>query len=162
MDANITDATAEDVLEILALQKLAYQSEAEIYRNHDLPPLTESEAEIRDEFYHRQFLKAVVDNRLIGSVRAFSDGHTCFISRLVVHPDFQRRGIGTALMDAVERRFAAVHRYELSTGYRSAFNLHFYERRGYVVFREQDSDLGPTLMYLEKPAAARTIGSGNF
>jgi hypothetical protein len=35
----ILQATAADAVEILNLQKLAYQSEAKLYNNFDIPPL---------------------------------------------------------------------------------------------------------------------------
>jgi GNAT superfamily N-acetyltransferase len=46
---------------------------------------------------------------LVGYVSAFSDGaFSTFIGELVVHPRAQRRGIGTALLETVEHRFAGV------------------------------------------------------
>ena len=38
----ITQATAEDAAAILALQRLAYQSEAEVYGDFSIPPLTQT------------------------------------------------------------------------------------------------------------------------
>jgi hypothetical protein len=38
----ITQAAAADAAEILALQKLAYQSEAAIYQDYSIPPLTQT------------------------------------------------------------------------------------------------------------------------
>ncbi len=37
----------------------------------------------------------------MGSVRAFVKEETCYIRRLVVHPDFQNQGTGTRLMDEI-------------------------------------------------------------
>jgi GNAT superfamily N-acetyltransferase len=147
---DITEANIVDAPEILALQKVAYLSEAAIYRDDTLPPLTQNAIQIRDEFGQWQFLKAIANDRIVGSVRAQADGDTCFIGRLIVHPDFQRRGIGTALMQAVEARYPQVRRFELFTGYRSTSNLRFYQRRGYTIFKEKDSDAGPTLLFLQK------------
>ena len=42
-------ATIEDAKEILDLQKLAYRSEAEIYYDDTLPPLTQTREEIRND-----------------------------------------------------------------------------------------------------------------
>ncbi len=50
-----------------------------------------------------------IDGRLVGYVSAFSDGaFSTFIGELVVHPAAQRRGVGTALLEAVEAHFAGV------------------------------------------------------
>ena len=53
----ITHAQIEDAEEILELQKLAYQSEAVIYNDWSIPPLTETFEEIRAEFSKYTFLK---------------------------------------------------------------------------------------------------------
>ena len=50
--ANISDAA-----EILALQKLAYFGEAEIYNEFGIPPLTQTFAEILAEFDRSVVLK---------------------------------------------------------------------------------------------------------
>ncbi|MFD7029331.1 GNAT family N-acetyltransferase [Streptomyces sp. NPDC059917] len=48
------------------------------------------------------------DGILVGSVIAGYDGWRCSLYRLAVLPSHRRRGIGTALLDAAERRFLAV------------------------------------------------------
>jgi hypothetical protein len=82
----ITQATAADAEETLALQKLAYQSEAAIYQDYTIPPLTQTLAEIQAEFRRHHFLKAVTAGRIQGSVRAHMEQGTCHIGRLIVHP----------------------------------------------------------------------------
>ena len=101
----IKRARVEDAEAILALQKLAYLSEAEIYNNKSIPPLTQTLEEIRAEFDHQIFLKALIEGRIIGSVRAFQTQETCHIGRLAVHPDFQNWGIGSQPMNEIEGAF---------------------------------------------------------
>ncbi len=76
-------AAIEDAEQILRLQKMAYQSEAKIYHNYNIPPLTQTIAEIKEEFETQTFFKTVVENNIIGSVRAYSDETSCFIGRLI-------------------------------------------------------------------------------
>ena len=45
----IEQASAEDAAEILALQKLAYRSEAELYDDYTIPPLTQTLEEMHDD-----------------------------------------------------------------------------------------------------------------
>jgi len=147
----IEQAQVEEAEEILKLQKLAYQSEAEIYDDYTIRPLTESIGEIEAEFENQVFLKASVDDRrIIGSVRAYMRQGTCFIGRLIVHPDFQNRGIGTLLMQEIERRFGEAKRFELFTGYLSKRNIYLYEKLGYQIFKREKISENLELVYMEK------------
>jgi ribosomal protein S18 acetylase RimI-like enzyme len=98
MDISIVQASPDDAGEILALQNIAYQIEAKLNDDRTIPPLTETIPEIMSEFETKVFLKAMSADKIIGSVRATLDSGTCQIGRLIVHPDYQRKGIGTLLM----------------------------------------------------------------
>ena len=146
----IIHAERNDLPRILDIQRLAYLSEAAIYDDYSLPPLLQSLDEINLEFESKTFLKADVDGGLVGSVRASLVGAACVIERLIVDPEFQKRGIGSALLAHVELAFAQANRFELFTGSRSAANLRLYERHGYVRFREQTLSSAVTLVYMQK------------
>ena len=146
----ISLAAIEDAEQILELQKLAYQSEAEIYQDFNIPPLTQTISEIKEEFDSLTFLKAVDGTKIIGSVRARSDGNSCFIGRVIVHPDSQGNGIGTRLMNAIEEHFTDVRRYELFTGTRSTANIRFYDRLGYKPFKEMAVNESLSLVFMDK------------
>jgi len=147
---NITSATSDDAPAILALQHLAYQTEAALYDDPRLPPLLDTLADLAARFPTRQFLKAVCDGRIVGSVRAFQQGKTCFVERLIVHPNHRRQGIGTALLREIEARFPTARRFELFTGHKSASNLRLYRRLGYRPVRQQPASEKVTLVFLEK------------
>lgn len=49
-------------------------------------------------------LKVVADDWVVGFVAGDSRGHEAWIATLGVHPDYQRRGIGEALLAACEDR----------------------------------------------------------
>ncbi len=146
----ILRAKIADAAEILELQKLAYQSEAAIYDDRSIPPLTQTLAEIRDEFAGTVFLEHCSGGRIIGSVRVSLHEGTCAIGRLIVHPDFQRQGIGTQLMRAVESEFPSAKRFELFTGSKSTGNIRLYERLGYTIFRRKQLTPLVELVFMEK------------
>jgi ribosomal protein S18 acetylase RimI-like enzyme len=149
-DVILERATPADAPAILGLQKIAYASEADLYADRTLPPLTQTLDSLRAEFAGAVVLKAVAAGGIVGSVRARRDGDTWHIGRLVVHPDFQGRGVGTRLMHAIERESGDSHKLELFTGHRSARNIRLYERLGYVRSREQVVSPAITLVFMEK------------
>jgi phosphoribosylanthranilate isomerase/ribosomal protein S18 acetylase RimI-like enzyme len=150
LSLQIEPARREDAAEILSLQKSAYRSEAELYRDFSIPPLKQTLAEIEAEFATQRILKAASGGRIIGSVRGELRGGTCHIGKLIVHPEWQNRGIGSRLLCAIEERFPEAERFELFTGDRSVRNLHLYRKMGYTECRRQPLSDRIALVYLEK------------
>jgi ribosomal protein S18 acetylase RimI-like enzyme len=148
----ISVASPADAEAILALQKLAFQSEAKLYNDWSLAPLTQTIESLLEEFTRSMVLKATVDKRLVGSVRARQNGETCSIGSLIVHPEFQRQGIGSQLLRDIEAKFKGASRFELFTGHKSEANIRLYQRHGYVITRTQPRSKTVTLVFLEKRA----------
>lgn len=146
----IERAMISDAEEILILQKLAYRSEAEIYNDFNIPPLVQTPESIEKDFENQYFLKALMEGKIIGSVRAYTKEGTCYIGRLIVHPDFQNRGIGTDLMNEIERIINTCRRFELFTGDKSERNLYFYQKLGYKIFKKAKITDQTMIVYLEK------------
>ena len=151
----IEKATVSDAEELLALQKLAYRSEAEIYNDFSIPPLIQTLESMKEDFKNQLFLKAFLDGRIIGSVRAYSKEETCHIGRLIVHPDYQNRGIGTRLMNDIERIFNDCKRFELFTGDKSERNLRLYQELGYRIFKASKIMDQTNIVFLERKAETR-------
>ena len=145
----INKAITEDLESILQLQYIAYESEAQIYNDFSIQPLTQTLDEKIEEHNKGIILKAVVDNEIIGSVRGYENGKTVYIGKLMVHPDHQGKGLGKQLLSAIERTFPH-KRFELFTGSMSERNLHLYESLGYVRFKEEPYETGVLDVYLEK------------
>jgi ribosomal protein S18 acetylase RimI-like enzyme len=148
----IATASVDDAAEILALQKLAYQSEAQIYNDWSLPPLAQTLDSLIEEFAHTIILKATMADRIVGSVRARQEGDTCLIGRLVVHPEVQGQGIGSRLLRSIEARFGGAVRFELFTGSKSEANIRLYQRHGYTIAQTQPLSPIVSMVYLEKRA----------
>jgi GNAT superfamily N-acetyltransferase len=151
----ITRAEVADLPAILALQKLAFQTEAELYGDDSLPPLRQSLEELCEEHGRTIILKATEAGVIIGSVRALLREGTCLVGRLIVHPAHRRRGLGSALMQAIEATFPAAARFELFTGDRSVANQRLYHGLGYTELRRTHFPGAVTLVFMEKSAAPR-------
>lgn len=143
-------AQRDDLQSILELQQLAYQSEARLFNNVNIPPLLQTLAEVHEEFAMGTILKATRENgEILGSVRACKKEDTLYIGKLIVHPDVQGNGIGTALLREIES-ICPSERYELFTSSKSVANLRLYERVGYRKFREAQIADDLKFVYLEK------------
>ena len=146
----IKKAQKEDLEKILELQYLAYRSEAKLFGNMDIPPLKQTIEEVYDEFHKGTILKAVDDGGgIIGSVRAYQDGGTVYIGKLMVHPSKQGQGIGTQLLLEMEKQYLN-QRYELFTSTRSEKNIALYQKLGYEIFDEEQVTEELRFVYMEK------------
>jgi len=177
----VLQADKSDAPEILALQKIAYQSEAELYGDHSLPPMQQTLADLQADFEHTPervavlasgpdaaansrpaegrivFLKAVVNGKIIGSIRGFAVGQTAYLRRMIVHPYFRGRGIGRRLLQEIEKAFPEAKRFEAKTGHQSKRNLFQLSRSGYKVIRTEPFTPHINWVFLEKeknPASA--------
>ncbi len=146
----IAKAERKDLEEILRLQYLAYQSEAALFGNMDIPPLKQTIDEVAGEFEQGLILKMTdEDGAIIGSVRAKEADGTVYIGKLMVHPDHRRKGYGKKLLAEIEHCFPD-KRYELFTSTRSKDNILFYQENGYKEFDRQVVDDDLIFVYMEK------------
>lgn len=147
---NIRKAEKSDLRKILDLQYLAYQSEAKLFNDPNIPPLKQTLTEVEGEYHKGVVLKAVDENNtIIGSVRAYYENDTVYIGKLMVHPEKQGQGIGRQLLDAIENEYPQ-QRYELFTSSKSIKNIELYEKSGYKIFREKQITDELKFVYLEK------------
>ena len=83
-----------------------------------------------ESFQAHHTVVAELDGKIVG----FGDmDETGYLDRLYVHKDYQRRGVATAICDALEQNAKAA---ELTT-HASITARPFFEKRGYTVVREQ-------------------------
>ncbi len=146
----INRANLKDVPEILALQKIAYRSEAELYGDDSVPALHQTQEQVAADFGQMVFLKAVANGKIIGSVRGRLDGDEAHVGRVIVHPYYAGRGIATRLIRQMEEEMGDARRFTAFTGHQSTRNLHLYEKLGYR--RVRTEPFSPTVqwVYLQK------------
>jgi len=149
---NIKKASIDDVEEILRLQKQSYLSEAELYNDYSIKPLTQTLDDIKQDFLKQIFLKAVIDDNttIVGSVKAYQQNDTVFIGRLAVDPEYQNKGIGAKLIISIEEIVESAKRFELFTGHKSIKNIYLYQKLGYREFKRIPINDSLTMVYLEK------------
>ncbi|MGX5695436.1 GNAT family N-acetyltransferase [Agromyces soli] len=143
-----TTLSPADAGEVLTLQRAAYVSEAQLYRDAFLPALTQTLDELAAEL-EGPALGLRADGRLVGAVRWQVHGQSAHIGRLTVAPDRQGEGLGTRLLRAAEAASGAA-RFELFTGHLSTANIRLYEREGYAIDRREPLHDGVELVYLRK------------
>ena len=143
----ILKAERADLQEILQLQYLAYQSEANLFGSRDIPPLKQTLDEVVEEWNSGVILKMIDDTTtIIGSVRAKEIDGTAYIGKLMVHPDHRHKGYGSRLLSEIEKCFPD-KRYELFTSMRSIENICLYE---YTIFARKAVNDELEFVYMEK------------
>ena len=149
MQCEISKSDKSDAAEILELQLTAFQSEAEIYEDYSIQPLTQTLEQVTAEFDSKVVLKAVVEGKIIGSVRAYEKDNTAYIGKLMVLPEYQNQGLGKSLLTAIEDSFQT-RRFELFTGFKSKKNIAIYEKSGYKIFKTEIITPDMSDVYMEK------------
>jgi GNAT superfamily N-acetyltransferase len=159
----ISAADERDAEQILKLQYLCYQSEAELYDDYGIEPLTQTLDELRAELDLGHGLVARLGDEIVASVRATRDPDgTARIAKLIVHPRMRRHGLGGRLLAAIEARVAAsapTARFRLTTGHRSEANLRLYRSRGYAQTASAVESARLTLITLEKESVEAYVAS---
>lgn len=147
----ILQANYKDLEAILALQKKCYVSEAELYDDYNIQPLTQTIQSIEEEYQNGTiFLVGRIDKRIVASVRGFTQGNTTYIGKLIVARDFQNRKIAQRLMNAIEQRLNECERFELFTGDKSNKNIYLYNKLGYSEYKRKLINDKLTLVFMHK------------
>ena len=98
---------------------------------------TDAPDTLRQGFEHSLLTLAAYENgQLVGLIRTVGDGYTIvFVQDILVFPEHQRRGIGTALLQAVLDRFSHVRQMELATD-DTPKTIAFYKSSGFSPMSE--------------------------
>ncbi len=80
--------------------------------------------------HSHSLVTARLSGKLIGIGNALSDGHlVVYYSHLLVHPDYQRQGIGRKMMQTLQSRYVDFHQQMLTA---DGDAIPFYESLGFV------------------------------
>ncbi len=144
-------AVEADAGELLTLQRAAYVTTAQLYRDPFLPPLLETLHEVTEAIRSEIVLAAVDGHRIVGSARIRIEGTVGHMGRLVVAPDREGAGLGVRLVKAVQEYAPpSVKRFELFTGSLSERHIALYWILGFEEFDRRVSDEGIELVYMAR------------
>ena len=129
----ILRATAADAPLIRDLKLRAFAEEGRLSASMEIPPLTETLSAIELDIRTQTVLVVRDAQRIVGSARGIMTGTVCTIRAVCVEPSHHGKGLGGALLQAVEQAHPDVERFELTTNTLVPGNVAFYERRGYRV-----------------------------
>ena len=118
------------------LKEYAVYKEAEIlglYTSVGWTNYTDNPEMLRNAYLNSlKIYGAYVDDKLIGIIRVVGDGYSViFIQDLLVHPEFQRKGVGTLLLKKVLCEYDSVYQKHLITEDTEKTIL-FYKSLGFV------------------------------
>ena len=135
-----------------SLQMRAFEDEGRRCGTRDIPPLQEQMASVAEHVQTQIALVAKEDDRIVGCVRGLLEGRVCTIRALVVDPSKHGRGLGSALLRALEAELKDIERVDLTTNTIMERNVPFYERHGYRVVEYTTPIAGITLAQMSKSA----------
>lgn len=100
--------------------------------------LKESVADFAERFRGDAIFIAQTSEALIGSIFCSPDGDALYIGRLAVAPEWRRRGVASALVDAAKDEARRIGAKRITLGARIALpgNVALFRRHGFVVVRE--------------------------
>lgn len=151
-EVSIQPVTDDEAGELLTLRRAAFVSEAQVYGDPNIPPLTQTLEELRADLAADGVvtLGARAGHRLVGSIRVSLEDKRATLGRLAVAPDLQGQGIGTQLLFAVLPYLPeGTEEIWVFTGQDSAHNIALYEKHGYE--HQYDRTAGDlTYAYLRK------------
>jgi len=85
-----------------------------------------------------KILGAYENDKLIGIIRIVGDGHSVvFIQDLLVYPEYQRQGIGTALLKQILQDYKHVYQKHLFTD-NTEKTIQFYKSLGFTMDTDMD------------------------
>jgi ribosomal protein S18 acetylase RimI-like enzyme len=133
--------------EILVVQQAAYLQESLLIDYPDLPPLKETLEDIQDS--SETFLGYQLNDEIVGVLSYDIQDDVLTITRLVVHPDFSRRGIGKSLLEKVLHH-PIVNHFIVGTAAKNIPALKLYEKYGFATTSRQTLPGGLELVRLGK------------
>ncbi|MBQ1328742.1 MAG: GNAT family N-acetyltransferase [Eubacterium sp.] len=124
-------------MELKEYKKYNEEEILQLYSEVGWTAYTDDMAVLRSGFENSLLVMAAYEGEeLLGIIRAVGDGSTIvFVQDILVFPDKQRQGVGTALLKAVMERYQNVRQIELATD-NTPKTIAFYKSLGFSELSE--------------------------
>ena len=123
--------------QVLKLQKVSYQKEAELINYHEIPPLTENLVQLMNS--KETFVGFEKNKEIVGVLSYEIDNNEVTICRLAVNPENFRQGIAKALLRHLTKHIK-VENIKVSTGFFNIPAVQFYLNEGFIKSHESKID----------------------
>lgn len=138
------------VNDILYLQRVSYQVEAQIIGFDRIPPLMDTISSISK--CGETFSGYYSENDLLAGIISYKvEGQVLDIHRLAIHPDFFRKGIAQKLLVYVENLNYGFTKIVVSTGLKNEPAINLYRKFGFKRIRTVKMEEGIDIVLFEKP-----------
>ncbi|QGQ45769.1 GNAT family N-acetyltransferase [Metabacillus sediminilitoris] len=126
---------------VLDVQIPSYQVEAEIIGFNGIPQLNDSVESLMtsSEIFYGYF----VDTSLAGAIAFVLEDNVLDIHRLIVHPNYFRKGIGESLVQYILNLDTAVKKYIVRTGTKNIPAKNLYKKFGFI--EKEDEEVAPNV-----------------
>lgn len=150
LNVMVERAGVSDYPEILKVQHDGFLSEARAHNKYNIHALVQTLEELTDECRNKVVLKAVVDGKIVGTIRGNEFEGGAFLNKLAVFEEYRGLGIGTRLLEQIEASFPHASKFSLGTAANSIWNIKMYERLGYEIVKRQVFEDGSDGVIMEK------------
>ncbi|PUB13851.1 GNAT family N-acetyltransferase [Paenisporosarcina sp. OV554] len=135
---------AENILEI---QIPAYKVEAEIIGSYDIPPLKDTIDTLKQ--CGETFFGYYLNEELCGAISIKVEDDEVDIHRLIVHPNYFRKGLAQKLLNFIVSKFE-IETIKVATGSKNAPAVSFYKKNGFQNIKEVTVNEQLSLTFFEK------------
>lgn len=116
-------------VEIKEIKEIPKDQLTEIYRLNKWSSAEKSELLYKALTNSHTLISAWVNDKLVGIANAISDGYlVVYYPHMVVHPEYQNKGIGTKMMEAMQKVYGSYHQQMLTADGRA---IEFYKKCGF-------------------------------
>ena len=129
----IRRASVEDAPAVFSILQSAFNEYALITGQNNLEALNETEEDIKNEISSKAVYIAVIDEKIVGTVRLDIHGSDAYLSRFAVDNKNRNIGIGKSLMSVVDKylQSQSVKKVTLHTDSKHAALVKFYYSRNF-------------------------------